>query len=217
MKNILLGCGHKELGDYLKSLIDTLEKGGHTIRIAHDPQEILTFLKHDARIGSVLCTLDIFNRELDEQIIALNDELPVFILKPTDCDKPVDFSAVGDHATFIDCHLFSNEDVVDKIEKAIRHYIDNITPPFTKALFDYVVENKYTFCTPGHMSGTAFLKSPVGSLFYDFYGENTFKSDISVSMGELGSLLDHCRPQLHRNQRHFHRQQNRGYVLRTGR
>ena len=146
MKNILLGCGHKELGDYLKSLIDTLEKGGHTIRIAHDPQEILTFLKHDARIGSVLCTLDIFNRELDEQITALNDELPVFILKPTDCDKPVDFSAVGDHATFIDCHLFSNEDVVDKIEKAIRHYIDNITPPFTKALFDYVVENKYTFC-----------------------------------------------------------------------
>ena len=194
MKNILLGCGHKELGDYLKSLIETLEKGGHTIRIAHDPQEILTFLKHDARIGSVLCTLDIFNRELDEQIIALNDELPVFILKPTDCDKPVDFGAVGDHATFIDCHLFSNEDVVDKIEKAICHYIDNITPPFTKALFDYVDKNKYTFCTPGHMSGTAFLKSPVGSLFYDFYGENTFKSDISVSMGELGSLLDHSGP-----------------------
>ena len=84
----------------------------------------------------------------------------------------MDFGAVGDHATFIDCHLFSNEDIVDKIEKAICHYIDNITPPFTKALFDYVVKNKYTFCTPGHMSGTAFLKSPVGSLFYDFYGEN---------------------------------------------
>ncbi len=39
------------------------------------------------------------------------------------------------------------------------------------------------------MGGTAYQKSPAGSLFYDFFGENTMKSDISVSVGELGSLL----------------------------
>ena len=44
------------------------------------------------------------------------------------------------------------------------------------------------------MSGTAFQHSPVGALFYDFFGANTFKADVSVSVGELGSLLDHSGP-----------------------
>ncbi len=75
-------------------------------------------------------------------------------------------------------------------------YLDHITPPLTKALFTYVKEGKYTFCTPGHMAGTAFQKSPVGCLFYDFFGANTLKSDISISVTELGSLLDHTGPHL---------------------
>ncbi len=37
-------------------------------------------------------------------------------------------------------------------------------------------------------------KSPVGSIFYDFFGSNTMKSDISISVSELGSLLDHSGP-----------------------
>lgn len=64
-------------------------------------------------------------------------------------------------------------------------------PPFTKALFDYTYNNKSTFCTPGHMSGNAFHRTPVGQIFADFFGENTLKADLSVSMSELGSLLDH--------------------------
>ncbi len=48
--------------------------------------------------------------------------------------------------------------------------------------------------TPGHAGGTAFRKSAVGKAFYDFYGENLFRTDLSVSLGPLrarGSLLDH--------------------------
>ena len=74
---------------------------------------------------------------------------------------------------------------------AIRDYINKILPPFTKELMRYVDEKKYTFCTPGHMGGTAFTLSPVGAIFHDFFGENTFKADISISVPELGSLLDH--------------------------
>src|SRR6188508_1535928 len=48
--------------------------------------------------------------------------------------------------------------------------------------------------TPGHGGGLAFRKSPVGNLFYQFFGENTLRSDISVSVGSLGSLLDHTGP-----------------------
>jgi arginine decarboxylase len=49
----------------------------------------------------------------------------------------------------------------------------------------------YAWCTPGHTGGTAFLKTPVSRVFFDYFGERLFRSDLSISMGELGSLLDH--------------------------
>ncbi|HZL95312.1 MAG TPA: hypothetical protein VFB99_16775, partial [Vicinamibacterales bacterium] len=48
--------------------------------------------------------------------------------------------------------------------------------------------------TPGHTGGTAFLKSPIGRIFFDYYGENMLRSDLSISVGSLGSLLDHTGP-----------------------
>lgn len=88
------------------------------------------------------------------------------------------------------------EDIAIRMRQYTNEYLDNITPPFTKALFTYVKERKYTFCTPGHMGGTAYQKSPVGCLFYDFFGGNTLKADVSISVTELGSLLDHTGPHL---------------------
>ncbi len=46
------------------------------------------------------------------------------------------------------------------------------------------------------MGGSAYQKSPVGCLFYDFFGGNTLKADVSISVTELGSLLDHTGPHL---------------------
>ena len=56
------------------------------------------------------------------------------------------------------------------------------------------LQASYSWHTPGHGGGVAFRKSPVGQLFYEFFGENTLRSDISVSVGKLGSLLDHTGP-----------------------
>ena len=53
---------------------------------------------------------------------------------------------------------------------------------------------EYSWHTPGHAGGTAFRKSPSGRLFYKFFGEQLFRSDLSISVGELGSLLDHSGP-----------------------
>ena len=59
---------------------------------------------------------------------------------------------------------------------------------------NYTTRASYSWHTPGHGGGVAFRKSPVGNLFYEFFGENTLRSDVSVSVGELGSLLDHTGP-----------------------
>jgi lysine decarboxylase/arginine decarboxylase len=59
---------------------------------------------------------------------------------------------------------------------------------------DFARVYEYSWHTPAHAGGTAFLKSPVGRAFYEYFGENLFRSDLSISVGELGSLLDHSGP-----------------------
>ncbi len=84
--------------------------------------------------------------------------------------------------------------VANHIEEARREYLEPLLPPFFGELVRFVHEGRYSWHTPGHGGGTAFLKSPVGSAFHQFFGENTLRSDLSVSVGELGSLLEHSGP-----------------------
>ncbi|MGB5866084.1 MAG: aminotransferase class I/II-fold pyridoxal phosphate-dependent enzyme, partial [Sulfitobacter sp.] len=44
---------------------------------------------------------------------------------------------------------------------------------------------------PGHSGGVAFLKSPIGQMYHQFYGENMLRADVCNSVEELGQLLDH--------------------------
>ncbi|MFM7704287.1 MAG: hypothetical protein ACKO6D_05100, partial [Rubrivivax sp.] len=47
---------------------------------------------------------------------------------------------------------------------------------------------------PGHSGGVAFLKSPVGQMFHQFFGENMLRADVCNAVDELGQLLDHTGP-----------------------
>ena len=84
--------------------------------------------------------------------------------------------------------------VAGRIDYAWRRYTDNLLPPFFRTLMAFAESHEYSWHTPGHAGGTAFRKSQVGKAFYDFYGENLFRTDLSVSVAELGSLLDHSGP-----------------------
>ncbi len=95
----------------------------------------------------------------------------------------------------IDGYVWKTEDtpafIAGRIEKELDRYIDEILPPFFKALVKYGEDYKYAWHTPGHMGGVAFLKTPAGRAMHKFFGENLFRTDLSVSVPELGSLLDH--------------------------
>src|ERR1019366_309875 len=81
--------------------------------------------------------------------------------------------------------------VAGRIDYAWRRHTENLLPPFFASLVAFTESHEYSWHTPGHAGGTAFRKSQVGKAFYDFYGETVFRTDLSVSVGELGSLLDH--------------------------
>ncbi|WP_308460881.1 hypothetical protein [Streptomyces finlayi] len=54
--------------------------------------------------------------------------------------------------------------------------------------------HEYSWHTPAHAGGVAFLKSAAARAFFDYYGERLFRSDLSISVGELGSLFEHSGP-----------------------
>lgn len=84
--------------------------------------------------------------------------------------------------------------IAGQIARTARSYLSQLLPPFFKALMDYTGRASYSWHSPGHGGGVAFRKSPVGRAFHDFFGENTLRSDLSVSVPGLGSLLDHSGP-----------------------
>jgi len=78
-----------------------------------------------------------------------------------------------------------------RIERSVIEYSESVLPPFFEILVRYVNEYKYAWHTPGHMGGEGFLKSPSGTALHKFFGENVLRADLSISVPELGSLLDH--------------------------
>jgi lysine decarboxylase len=70
---------------------------------------------------------------------------------------------------FFEYALGLAEEIATRIGQYTREY--HITPPFTKALFNYVQEGKYTFCTPGHMGGSAYQKARWAVCFMIFWRE----------------------------------------------
>ncbi|ACY83131.1 lysine decarboxylase CadA [Edwardsiella piscicida] len=178
----------------LRELQQELEKAGFRIAYPHDRNDLLKLIENNARLCGVIFDWDKYNLALCEEISALNKMLPIYAFANTYSTLDVSMSDLRLNVRFFEYTLGSAQDIALKIRQSTDQYIDAIMPPLTKALFKYVHEEKYTFCTPGHMGGTAFEKSPVGTLFYDFYGENTLRSDISISVAELGSLLDHSGP-----------------------
>lgn len=84
--------------------------------------------------------------------------------------------------------------IARQVIRAAKAYVESLFPPFFKALVNHCFESNISWHTPGHAGGVAFTKSPVGRTFHQFFGENTLRTDLSISVPELGSLLDHTGP-----------------------
>ena len=98
----------------------------------------------------------------------------------------------------IDSFIWLPEDsprfIAGRIQAAAKRYLDSILPPFFGAMVNFDDTHEYSWHTPGHTGGTAFMKTAVGKTFLDFYGEQMLRSDLSISVDETGSLNDHSGP-----------------------
>jgi arginine decarboxylase len=120
-----------------------------------------------------------------------NRRLPIFLFGDERTAEMVPAGVLRHANAFLRLFEDSPEFLARSITSAAQRYIESLAPPMFRALMEYTRGASFSWHTPGHGGGVAFRKSPVGQLFYHFFGENTVRSDISVSVGSLGSLLDH--------------------------
>lgn len=178
----------------IHSLNECLKKRGFEVVFAADQADLVRVVENNARLAGVVIDWEDSPRELCQQIHDFNEYLPVFAFSSSNSVTDATFQQLSLNVEFFEYEISNAADIAVTISQKVEEYEKAVTPPLTRALMNFAKEGKYTFCTPGHMSGTAFQHSPVGALFYDFFGANTFKADVSVSVGELGSLLDHSGP-----------------------
>lgn len=178
----------------IHSLNECLKKRGFEVVFATDQADLVRVVENNARLAGVVIDWEDSPQELCQQIHDFNEYLPVFAFSSSNSVTDATFQQLSLNVEFFEYEISNAADIAVTISQKVEEYEKAVTPPLTRALINFAKEGKYTFCTPGHMSGKAFQHSPIGALFYDFFGANTFKADVSVSVGELGSLLDHSGP-----------------------
>lgn len=133
-------------------------------------------------------------RKFVKEIRYRNEEIPIFLHGETRTSRHIPNEILRELNGFI--HMFEDtpEFVARYIIREARAYLDSLPPPFFKALTHYAADGSYSWHCPGHSGGVAFLKSPVGQMFHQFFGENMLRADVCNAVDELGQLLDHTGP-----------------------
>jgi arginine decarboxylase len=186
-------------GETLRRIVTELDAIGHEIVRSTTASDAAALVASDPSFGCLVLDWNLDPGGADGRAATSilhaarrrNLLLPVFLIVERDDLDHIELGV----AEMVQEYVLLFEDtpafVAGRIDYAWRRYTDNLLPPFFRRLVTFAESHEYSWHTPGHAGGTAFRKSQVGKAFYDFYGETLFRTDLSVSVGELGSLLDH--------------------------
>jgi arginine decarboxylase len=133
-------------------------------------------------------------RSFVEEIRYRNADIPIFLHGETRTSRHIPNDVLRELHGFI--HMFEDtpEFIARNVQREAKTYLDSLAPPFFRALVHYAADGSYSWHCPGHSGGVAFLKSPVGQMFHQFFGENMLRADVCNAVDELGQLLDHTGP-----------------------
>jgi hypothetical protein len=200
---IVIAEGHDETaaGRAVRALAAALQAAELDVVIAASGADARATISSDASMHAAIVDWDLGqgsdHQDAQETLAAIrtrNTKVPVFLLAERTRLSEIPIEAIQRADDFIWLLEDTTDFIAGRITAAVRRYEDQLLPPMLRALVAFSELHEYSWHTPGHTGGTAFLKSPVGRVFATFFGENLLRSDLSVSVGELGSLLDHSGP-----------------------
>ena len=192
-------------GDAIRRILDGLKESG--IRIADigssdDARSALASLPEadciffDWILGGDTPVRHKATIALIHEIRSRSEDIPIFLMgEPAkESGTTLTIDMIREVSEYVWVMEDSPEFIAGRIRAAAKRYRDLLLPPFFGPLAKFSKDFEYSWHTPGHAGGIAFRKSAPGRIFYDFFGGQLFRSDLSVSVNELGSLLDHSGP-----------------------
>jgi arginine/lysine/ornithine decarboxylase len=184
-----------------RALVDEMTARGVDVLASNSMADAAAIVAADASLQVVIVDWDLDGdaghagaRDLLKRIRQRNSAIPVFLSAKRSAASSIPVGAMQDADDFIWLLEDTPDFIVGRIIAAIDRYRAQVLPPMFRALVQFARTHEYSWHTPGHAGGIAFLKHPAGRAFFEFFGEELFRSDLSISVGELGSLLDHNGP-----------------------
>jgi len=190
----------------IRALADAIQNEGLEVLGVTSYGDLTSFAQQQSRASAFILSVD--DEELameEEETIAelrafveeiryKNAEIPIFLHGETRTSRHIPNDILRELHGFIHMYEDTPEFIARHVVREAKSYVDSLPPPFFRALTDYAADGSYSWHCPGHSGGVAFLKSPVGQMFHQFFGENMLRADVCNAVEELGQLLDHTGP-----------------------
>ena len=191
----------------IRALAKAIEGEGIEVLGVTSYGDLTSFAQQQSRASAFILSIDDEEFSTDEaeatiaelrafinEIRCRNKEIPIFLHGETRTSRHLPNDLLRELHGFI--HMFEDtpEFIGRYVVREARAYLDSLAPPFFRALTHYASDGSYSWHCPGHSGGVAFLKSPVGRMFHQFFGENMLRADVCNAVEELGQLLDHTGP-----------------------
>jgi arginine decarboxylase len=191
----------------IRALVNALEAEGMEVMGVTSYGDLASFAQQQSRASGFILSIDdddFTSEEADDTIAELrafvdeircrNSEIPIFLYGETRTSRHIPNDVLRELHGFI--HMFEDtpEFIARYVIREAKDYLESLAPPFFRALTHYAADGSYSWHCPGHSGGVAFLKSPVGQMFHQFFGENMLRADVCNAVDELGQLLDHTGP-----------------------
>ncbi|PKO32323.1 MAG: lysine decarboxylase [Betaproteobacteria bacterium HGW-Betaproteobacteria-7] len=190
----------------IRALAAAIEKEGMEVVGVTSYGDLTSFAQQQSRASAFILSIDDEELALEPEetlgelrafvteIRNRNAEIPIFLHGETRTSRHIPNDVLRELHGFI--HMFEDtpEFIARNVKREAQAYLDSLPPPFFRALTHYAADGSYSWHCPGHSGGVAFLKSPVGQMFHQFFGENMLRADVCNAVEELGQLLDHTGP-----------------------
>jgi len=192
----------------VRVLVKAIEEEGLEVLGATSYGDLTSFAQQQSRASTFILSIDdeeFSTPELAQQAVdqirafvveirRRNADIPIFLYGETRTSRHIPNDVLKELHGFI--HMFEDtpEFIARYVVREAKDYLDSLAPPFFRALTHYAGDGSYSWHCPGHSGGVAFLKSPVGQMFHQFFGENMLRADVCNAVDELGQLLDHTGP-----------------------
>ncbi len=195
-------------GSGIRQLADAMTAEGMYVEGYTSYGDLTSFAQQQSRAAGFILSIDDHDFDSDSnadislgqlrafvgEIRRRNQDIPIYLYGETRTSRHIPNDVLRELHGFIHMHEDTPEFVARHIIRESKSYLDTLAPPFFRALTDYAQDGSYSWHCPGHSGGVAFLKSPVGQMFHQFFGENMLRADVCNAVDELGQLLDHTGP-----------------------